>query len=138
MSSEQKCVDAVRTEAQTLLDSVLIRPSSPAVKFDDNKPMWHLFPWDGAEVIVQVLNHGAKKYAPRNWEKGMDWSRCFSACIRHLQAWWHGESVDPESGISHLGHAGCCLLFLAAYEKRGHGTDDRPKIAPYTKDENAI
>lgn len=64
----------------------------------------------------------------RNWEKGMDWSRPFSALHRHLEAWWNGENHDPETGYSHLWHAGCCILFLIAYERRGIGKDDRPEI----------
>ena len=34
------------------------------------------------------------------------------ACHRHLQAWWSGERLDKESGLPHLAHAVCCLLFL--------------------------
>lgn len=63
----------------------------------------------------------------RNWEKGMDWSRPFSALMRHMWSWWRGENVDPETGYSHLAHAGCCVLFLMRYEKRAIGNDDRAK-----------
>ena len=38
--------------------------------------------------------------------------RYFNACHRHLQAWWSGERLDSESGLPHLAHAVCCLLFL--------------------------
>jgi hypothetical protein len=27
--------------------------------------------------------------------------------------------------MSHLAHAGCCLLFLMEYQRNGWGTDDR-------------
>lgn len=96
------------------------------VKHDTGKDPWHLLPWDAARCIVKVLNFGAGKYAPRNWEHGMDWSRPFSALQRHLTAWWEGEHADPETGYSHLWHAGCCIVFLIAFEIRGVGTDDRP------------
>lgn len=96
------------------------------VKHDQGKDPWDLFPWDAARAIVKVLKFGAQKYAPRNWEQGMKWSRLFSAMIRHLTSWWEGESKDPETGYSHLWHAGCCMLFLIAYELRGIGNDDRP------------
>lgn len=104
-----------------------------AVKDDSNKQPWDLFPFDAADEIVSVLKEGAKKYAPRNWEKGMNWSRCYAACIRHLWKWWQGEDKDPEWGLSHLAHAGCCILFLLAYEKRVCGTDDRPQIKSIAK-----
>ena len=96
------------------------------VKDDAGKLPWALLPFDALRGIVQVLDFGQRKYAPRNWEKGMDWSRCFDACLRHLTSWWQGEAQDPETGLSHLTHAGCCLLFLIAYEIRGVGKDDRP------------
>ncbi len=96
------------------------------VKLDTNKDPWHLAPFDAITAIVKVLAFGAKKYAPRNWEKGMDWSRLYSALMRHLVAWWSGEKADSDTGYSHLWHAGCCILFLIAYEIRGIGKDDRP------------
>jgi len=86
-----------------------------------------LLPWDAVRGVVKVLKFGADKYDERNWERGMDWSRCFSACMRHMTAWFHGESVDPETGYSHLWHAACCILFLIAFEMRGVGRDDRPR-----------
>lgn len=95
-------------------------------KDDTGKDPWRLFPWDAARGIIKVLAFGAGKYSERNWETGMDWSRPFDACIRHLTAWWEGEKADPETGYSHLWHAGCCILFLIAYEIRGVGKDNRP------------
>jgi hypothetical protein len=96
-------------------------------KLDDGKDPWHLLPTDAVRGIVRVLAFGAVKYSPRNWEKGMDWSRCYAAAIRHLTAWWEGETRDPETGFSHLWHAGCCVLFLIAFEMRGTGRDDRAR-----------
>jgi hypothetical protein len=95
-------------------------------KFDTDKLPWHLLPPDAVEQIVAVLEFGAKKYGDRNWEEGMAWSRPFSALMRHMWAWWGGEHRDPETGLSHLAHAGCCILFLLAYERRNIGVDNRP------------
>ena len=94
-------------------------------KDDANKLPWDLLPADAVEEILKVLAFGADKYDRRNWEKGMTWSRPFSALMRHLWAWYQGEDKDPETGITHLAHAGCCILFLLAYEKRGIGVDNR-------------
>lgn len=96
-------------------------------KDDAGKDPWSLVPFDAVRAIVKVLQFGAKKYAPRNWEKGMHWSRPFDALQRHLTAWWEGERADAETGFSHLWHAGCCILFLIAFELRKIGTDDRPQ-----------
>jgi hypothetical protein len=76
--------------------------------------------------VTQVFTLGAKKYGDRNWEKGMDHSRLFSAAIRHLEAYWMGEDVDEEWGKHHLAHAGCCVLMLLASATRKIGKDDRP------------
>lgn len=97
------------------------------IKHDQHKDPWHLLPWDAVRGIVRVLAFGAGKYGDRNWENGLAWSRCHSAAIRHLSSWWQREGRDPETGYSHLWHAGCCILFLIAYEMRKTGTDDRPK-----------
>lgn len=95
-------------------------------KDDGAKDPWHLAPWDAFCAIVRVMRFGAEKYGTRNWEQGMAWSRPFSALMRHLTAWWSGEAKDAETGYSHLWHAGCCIVFLIAYELRGIGQDDRP------------
>lgn len=89
-------------------------------KFDAIKDRWDLLPWDAAAEIVKVLTFGARKYAPNNW-KYVDQARdrYFAALQRHMSAWWGGERLDPETGLSHLAHAGCCLLFLLSLEKNG-------------------
>jgi hypothetical protein len=102
------------------------------VKFDNGKARYDLLPPEGAEGVAKVLAFGAQKYAARNWEQGMDWSRPFSACMRHLWAWWRGEKNDPDSGLPHLFHAATNIFFLIAYEARGRGTDDRPTQATTT------
>jgi hypothetical protein len=76
---------------------------------------------------AQVLDFGAQKYSAYNWAEGMKWSRVFGALMRHMWAWWGGEENDPETGLCHLFHASCCLMFLANYQKNGVGEDDRYK-----------
>lgn len=101
--------------------------ASEGRKDDAGKAPWHLLAPELMDATAQVLEFGAKKYGARNWEKGMSWSRPFSAMMRHMWAWWRGEKSDPETGYSHLWHAACCLMFLIAYEQRQIGEDDRPE-----------
>ena len=108
-------------------DEAVIPTASEGVKYDGDKTPYHLIAPEFLEGTGKVLRYGAIKYAPRNWEKGMSWSRPFSAMMRHMWDWWRGEDRDPETGMSHLWHAACCLMFLMAYEQRNAGTDDRPK-----------
>ena len=102
-----------------------------AVKFDGDKVRYELIPPEFLHGTADVLTFGAKKYEARNWEKGMKWSRPFGALMRHMWAWWNPlvSDKDPESGMSHLHHAACCLAFLIAYEARQGDEskfDDRP------------
>jgi hypothetical protein len=78
-----------------------IHPIIEGRKDDQEKLPIHLLPIDSILGICAVLQYGANKYDDRNWEHGMDWHRPFSACLRHLFAWWQGEELDPESGLPH-------------------------------------
>lgn len=98
------------------------------LKNDGEKVRWELVPPDAVNEVAKVLTFGAHKYADRNWEKGMEWSRVYGALQRHMAAWWGGEDTDSETGLSHLAHAGCCIMFLLSYEKRNVGLDDRHKL----------
>jgi len=91
------------------------------IKFDSEKPRWDLLPLRPVREIVKVLTHGSVKYEDFNWVKVKPFKeRYFSALMRHLDAWWtDGEQIDPESGLHHLGHAGCCLIFLLWNELKG-------------------
>ncbi len=96
--------------------------ASGGVKKDTGKAPWSLLPFDALRQVVIVLAAGARKYAARNWEKGVLWSRYYDAAMRHQTAWWQeSERDDPEDGLHHLAHAICCLLFLLAYDLRGMG-----------------
>lgn len=100
--------------------------SKKGVKFDLGKPRLDLVPPEAVLAVASILDIGARKYAARNWEQGMEWSRPYAAAQRHLYAWWSGENTDPDTGKSHLWHAACNIFFLIAYEARGSGVDDRP------------
>jgi hypothetical protein len=110
----------------------ILRTAGEGRKDDSAKPRMDLVPPELLFGVSDVLTYGAAKYAPRNWEKGMSWGRVFGALMRHMWAWWSGQRIDPESGLSHLAHAGCCIAFLMAYEARNIGADDRAsaKVQP--------
>lgn len=81
------------------------------------------------KAIAEVLTYGCSKYSAHNWRNGFDWSRLYGAALRHLTAHLEGEDKDPETGLSHLAHLGCCVMFLLEHEIKGLGTDDRYKTA---------
>lgn len=96
-------------------------------KCDDGKLEWDLFPFDAAEGIVRVLMYGKNKYAAHQWRSGggIGVSRAITALLRHVFAWLKGEDLDPESGLHHLHHAGCELLFALDSLQRGNKGDTR-------------
>jgi hypothetical protein len=83
-----------------------------ALKFDEGKLDWELLDFSLFEDVVKVLMFGAKKYERNNWRKGHYTIQIFNALLRHLFAYIRGEDIDKESGLSHLGHCGACLMFL--------------------------
>lgn len=87
-------------------------------KNDQHKLRMDLIPPEALEELAKVLTFGASKYADRNWELGIKWSRIFGALMRHLVNWFKGETKDPETGLSTLSHALCNLVFLVTYEQR--------------------
>ena len=55
------------------------------LRFNSDKPRYDLLHPVAQAGIVSVLTAGAKKYAPRNWEKGMNWSTILSSMKKHLK-----------------------------------------------------
>lgn len=101
---------------------------SGGVKHDGGKVMYHLFPLEAFDEINKVLAFGATKYAERNWEKGINFSRLFNSTLRHLFSWWRGENLDPETNLSHLAHAATNVIFLLTFVLRKQtDLDNRPK-----------
>jgi hypothetical protein len=94
-------------------------------KDDDSKPMMALLDPYAMEQLSLVLTFGAKKYASWNWAGGITYSRLLSAALRHIFAFLKREEVDPESGLPHLAHALCCLMFCLSMTKRRPDLDDR-------------
>ena len=91
--------------------------TSEGLKYDEEKPRMHLLPPKSTFEVAKVLTFGANKYDEQNWRK-LDnlQSRYTSGALRHIFAHMDGEALDVESGLSHLAHAICCLLFKLEIE----------------------
>lgn len=100
---------------------------SGGTKHDTDKVRFDLLSYPFLEGIAAVLTFGAAKYDAHNWRKGIAYSRLFAALMRHLWVWWWGDDRDPETGRSHLDHAGCCLMFLRELSETRPDLDDRWK-----------
>jgi hypothetical protein len=88
------------------------------LKYDTGKLRWDLLPIDCIEDVVKILTFGSEKYGPNNWQEVEDaGNRYYAALMRHLAANRKGESMDEESGLPHLAHAMCNVVFLLWLEK---------------------
>jgi hypothetical protein len=91
--------------------------AADGVKYDTDKPRPDLLDPKAILAMAQVMEHGAKKYDTDNWKRVSEpQRRYYAAALRHLLAWWGGEANDSESGLSHLAHAACCVMFLQHFE----------------------
>ena len=99
-------------------------PAETGLRYDKDKLRVDLVPPEWLEALAQVMTHGAQKYAERNWEKGMDWSKVLGPLLRHVLAWQRGEELDPESKLHHMAHVAWNALALMYYEQQGLGQDN--------------
>lgn len=95
------------------------------VKFDQDKPSMSSIPKEAMWEMGLALGYGAKKYGDGNYRNGMAVSRQLAAAVRHIYQHLDGQDNDPESGLSHIGHA-LASLAMAAYTIKNHPQyDDR-------------
>lgn len=88
-----------------------------ADRFNTGKPEWSLVDFPSLEPMVRVLEFGAQKYSRNNWKKGLPINSIIDSLMRHVIAYKEGEDIDPESGISHIGHMMCNLMFLSYVDR---------------------
>jgi hypothetical protein len=96
-----------------------------AVKYDEEKVRFELLSTLAIQELAKVLTFGAKKYTSHNWRRGFTYSRLLGASLRHIFAFMRCEDCDIETGLSHLAHAMCCLMFLLEHHLAAFGCDDR-------------
>lgn len=99
-----------------------------AIRHDGGKPRYDLLPPQALLELVKIYTMGAEKYEPRNWEKGMAYSRCYASLMRHLQSFWMGTDLDGESGLHHMAHVAWNALAILQYQLLRTGEDDRPRV----------
>lgn len=107
------------------------KPTNPKDAIGINKAPMSTVP---ANVMMEVgvaLLEGAAKYGRHNYRiAGIRYSVYYDALMRHAMAWWEGEDLDPDSGLSHITKAISTLVVLRDAMLNDMATDDRP---PSTK-----
>lgn len=115
------------------------------LRFDTGKLRYDLENTFAREQMIRVLTKGANKYADRNWEQGMPWSKVIAPLKRHLAALEKGidYDIDPNcphcqastkenwtctvhTGELHAALIACNAHFLTAFYKLYPQGDDRP------------
>lgn len=100
---------------------------SKGKKYDTGKVRMELLSSKAITELAKVLTFGASKYDANNWRKGIAWTRVIGAVKRHMAAFEDGVDKDEESGLSHIAHAMCGLMFLLEFEQTHAELDDRYK-----------
>lgn len=117
------------------------------LRYNNNKTRWSLVNFNSFEPMLRVLMYGAHKYSlfknkkgklirgvdisvedskqltliesgADNWKKGLDKKEILESMMRHLSALIDGEELDPESGLSHMGHIQCNSMFYNYFNQR--------------------
>jgi hypothetical protein len=101
--------------------SIVMQGLGPkGIKFDSEKLRPSLLPMESLEVVTKVLMFGSAKYSDHNWKIVPNArARYIDAALRHLMASVRGEENDNESGMSHIAHCICCLLFVLWFDIKG-------------------
>jgi len=102
----------------------IVNPVTGAEKGSKDQ-RFDLVPMRAVAEIAEVYHMGSKKYSDHNWRKGYNWSLSYGALMRHLVQWQEGEDLDPESGLSHIAHAGWHCLALLTFIREHPELDDR-------------
>jgi hypothetical protein len=103
----------------------MTKEKEKGLRFNKNKPKWSLVPQSALLPMVEVLDFGAKKYAPFNWAKGLSIREVCESLKRHLDDFMEGQNNDSESGLSHIGHMQCNTMFLSWLMEKRPDLDDR-------------
>jgi hypothetical protein len=104
-----------------------VKPTNPKGALGVRKVPASAIPAPVLAELALALLEGACKYGRHNYRTaGARASVYYDAALRHLWAWWEGEDIDPDSGLSHVTKAIAGLVVLRDAMARGNWTDDRP------------
>lgn len=89
----------------------------------DGKGRYDLITPFGLARLAKWYELGAKKYADRNWEKGIPFSRCIDSAKRHIDKYIMGMTDED-----HLSAAVWNLLAIIHFQELGMDElDDMPR-----------
>ena len=90
-------------------------PEEKGLRYNEGKRKWSFVHFKSLEPMIEVLEYGATKYAPKNWQKGLDRTEVLESLQRHVCKLFDGEEIDAESGLHHIGHIMCNAMFYSYF-----------------------
>ena len=99
--------------------------SSTGASKGTKEERFDLIPVPALTQLARLYGKGAVKYAAHNWRLGYDWSKSYAAAQRHMNAFWAGEDVDPETQVPHVINAAFHMFALSTYITEHPEFDDR-------------
>lgn len=95
-----------------------VQPCGDENKHDGDKVRLDLVEPSLIDAVGRIRTFGIKKYPDeQSWRK-VSKQRYVAATMRHFEAYRSGELLDPESGLPHLWHVACNIMFLIELEKK--------------------
>jgi len=85
----------------------------------EGKLRFDLIPPEAMKALAEVYSLGAKKYADRNWEKGIPFSVCLGSLKRHLNEMELGELINTKDGdLEHIAHVMWWAVAVTTFLRR--------------------
>lgn len=109
------------------------KDTNPKDNFGSKKPSMSTVPVPVLYELALAMTEGhLKGYRRHNYRVvGVRASIYYDAAKRHLDAWWEGEDIDPDSGLHHVVKAIASLVVLRDAMIQGTlEQDDRPPSSP--------
>ena len=107
------------------------KDTNPKDAAASGKLEFSLIPSTALVALALGFTEGDWKYGGHNYRiAGVLASVYYDALKRHMESWWGGEDIDPDSGLPHLYKAMCCVAVLIDAKACNKLTDNRPPIAP--------
>ena len=99
---------------------------NPKTVQGSKKPAMSCVPPVALLHLSHAMKDGEQKYGRMNWrEHTVSSSVYYDAAMRHLMAWFDGETHASDSGVHHLAHVMACCAILLDGESLGVLNDDR-------------
>ena len=91
-----------------------------SMKDSKGKTKLSLVPYYGMVAVAKVREYGVKKYGDPDGWKEVSPMEFIDAALRHIGKYLAESDYDEESGLHHISHAACNLMFVADMMQNNH------------------